>query len=385
MAEHAMPSRRRLARIALCAAAALLLAAAFTAPAGAAQRITSFKTTQAEANAFGQLGEVAAAGTVSGAPGAESFTVKTYSGPTDTVQVPSTLNLGNLESGDHVVVFGGAFGSTVIATQVLVSLVGETPSSLREFAGEGVVTAQPSVESFTIETATGATDRVDVSSSTSYALAKPAPGAPSPTLADIGPGDDVGVTGTVSAGTVTATEVLISVPQAGGHPDLTTSFELENTTQTEAAENVVFNAPQGIFGNINAITQCTSTDFSLDQCPPNSQAGVITVYARDKGPSKDLLGTAPLYNLVPGAQQTALFAFVAPTLGIPIQIPVTVRTGGTSGCASRSPISPSSPPSPPPASPSGASPPKPPTTSCASPRAPPASPLAARGAPTPAA
>ena len=49
-----------------------------------------------------------------------------------------------------------------------------------------------------------------------------------------------------------------STPQAGGHPDLTTSFELESPGDPESAQNVIFNAPEGVFGNPNAITQCTS-------------------------------------------------------------------------------------------------------------------------------
>ena len=118
-----------------------------------------------------------------------------------------------------------------------------------------------------------------------------------------------------------------STPQAGGHPNLTTSFELESPGVPESAQNVIFNAPEGVFGNPNAITQCTSSDFALEQCPASSQAGLITIHANyDKNP-KFLLGTAPIYNLVPGPNQTALFALTVPTLDIPIDIPVTVRTG----------------------------------------------------------
>ena len=91
--------------------------------------------------------------------------------------------------------------------------------------------------------------------------------------------------------------------------------------------NVIFNAPEGVFGNINAITNCTPSDFALDQCPPNSQVGLITVYANYSGDPNFLLGTAPLYDVSPQADQTALIEFNVPTLDIPISIPVTVRTG----------------------------------------------------------
>jgi hypothetical protein len=109
---------------------------------------------------------------------------------------------------------------------------------------------------------------------------------------------------------------------AGGHPDLSTSFTLHNPGNPEAVQNVIFNAPEGLFGNPYAITHCTSSDFALEQCPSNSQAGLITVYA-----ASGLLGTAPIFDVEPQADQTALFAFVVPTLNIPINIPVAVRTG----------------------------------------------------------
>ena len=90
---------------------------------------------------------------------------------------------------------------------------------------------------------------------------------------------------------------------------------------------MIFNAPEGLFGNPYAITHCTSSDFALDQCPSNSQAGLITVY--DTTPA--LLGTAPIFDVDPQGDQTALFAFIVPTLNIPINIPVAVRTGGDYG------------------------------------------------------
>jgi hypothetical protein len=113
---------------------------------------------------------------------------------------------------------------------------------------------------------------------------------------------------------------------AGAHPDFTTSFTLHNPGNPEAVQNVIFNAPEGLFGNPYAITHCTSSDFALDQCPPNSQAGLITVYD-----ASGLLGTAPIFDVNPLGDQTALFAFIVPSLDIPINIPVAVRTGGDYG------------------------------------------------------
>ncbi len=86
---------------------------------------------------------------------------------------------------------------------------------------------------------------------------------------------------------------------------------------------MIFNAPEGIFGNPNAVTHCTSSDFALDQCPSNSQAGL------DHHTMTSLVCLAPRRSLTlnPRTNQTALFAFIVPTLNIPIEIPVAVRTG----------------------------------------------------------
>ena len=125
--------------------------------------------------------------------------------------------------------------------------------------------------------------------------------------------------------------VSTSNTQAGGHPNLSTSFTLENPGSPEAAKNVVFNAPEGLFGNPNAVPACTSSDFALTRCSPDAQVGLITVYANYKGNPKYLLGTAPIFDVEPQESQTALFAFVVPMLNIPINIPVSVRTGGDYG------------------------------------------------------
>ncbi len=84
---------------------------------------------------------------------------------------------------------------------------------------------------------------------------------------------------------------------AGGHPDLSTSFDLVEAGADEVARNVTFEAPTGLFGNPYAITHCTSSDFALDQCPSGSQAGLITVYANYEGDQHHLIGTAPIFNV----------------------------------------------------------------------------------------
>ena len=118
----------------------------------------------------------------------------------------------------------------------------------------------------------------------------------------------------------------VSTSRAGDHPDIETSFTLSNPGAPESARNITFKAPEGVFGNPNAISRCTSSDFAQQQCPSASQAGLITIHANYNGNPNELLGTAPIYDLEPGSN-TALLGFIVPTLGIPINIPVTVRTG----------------------------------------------------------
>jgi hypothetical protein len=118
---------------------------------------------------------------------------------------------------------------------------------------------------------------------------------------------------------------------AGGHPDLSTSFTLSEPGVDQAAKNVLFEAPEGIFGNPYAVTHCVSADFALDRCPTDSQAGLITVYANYEGDEHHLMGTAPIFAVEPLGGQTALFAFTVPQLHIPIDIPVAVRTGDDYG------------------------------------------------------
>ena len=86
-----------------------------------------------------------------------------------------------------------------------------------------------------------------------------------------------------------------------------------------------------MFGNPNALTRCTAADYALIECPLNSQAGLITIKANYEGNDEFVLGTAPVYDMKPQDIETARFAFIAPTVNIPIAIPVSVRTGGDYG------------------------------------------------------
>ena len=111
----------------------------------------------------------------------------------------------------------------------------------------------------------------------------------------------------------------------------------------EAARNVAFNAPEGSSATRNAIDPLHLVDFALTQCPPNSQAGLITIHANYEGDPDHLLGTAPLYDLEPGAKsRRRCFGFIVPTLEHPDHDPGDgADRRPTTACASPSPTSPS--------------------------------------------
>ena len=134
-----------------------------------------------------------------------------------------------------------------------------------------------------------------------------------------------------AAETIESFDTSSSSTQAGGHPDLQTSFTLANPGSPESVKDLIFNAPSGILGDANAIPTCTAADFALEQCPVSSQAGLITVHAAYEGNPSYLLGTAPLYDLEPAEKETARFGLIEPTADLPVSISVALRTGSDYG------------------------------------------------------
>ena len=131
---------------------------------------------------------------------------------------------------------------------------------------------------------------------------------------------------------ITSFNASVSTSQAGGHPDFSFDFALANPGQPEAAKEVVLNAPEGLFGNPNAVPRCTSSDFALQQCQAASQVGIVTIRANYSGNPNNLLGTSPIYYVQPQEEEeTVRFAFIVPALQIPISTPVAVRTGSDYG------------------------------------------------------
>jgi hypothetical protein len=145
--------------------------------------------------------------------------------------------------------------------------------------------------------------------------------------------------GVLTAGAGASQEVLeysvaTSTTQAGGHPDIGAKLRLVDAGEPEVAKNLTVNLPAGIFGNPGAIFKCRADDFVLNHCSPGAQVGVVSLIANYEGTPNVVLGSAPVYNMeTVGDDETARLSFVAPTVNVPITIPVKVRSGSDYGLA----------------------------------------------------
>jgi hypothetical protein len=126
---------------------------------------------------------------------------------------------------------------------------------------------------------------------------------------------------TISEYAVTSTNT-----QAGAHPDLIAKLKLEDAGQPEVARDIEIDLPPGIFGNPGAIYKCRALDFAFNQCSPGAQAGTVKIVANYESDPNFVLGTAPVYNMQPVGDETGRLAFVAPTVNVPVTIPVNVRS-----------------------------------------------------------
>ena len=159
--------------------------------------------------------------------------------------------------------------------------------------------------------------------------------APSPASAAIG--DGVGIY---------KFEAKPSTTQAGGHPDLSLEFEIENRYDPQLkdpedpskfercacndARDIIVNLPAGFIGNPSATPQCNAKDFAFDECAIDSQVGVAT--------ASGCLGATicsavpnPTTNLVPPPTTAGLTGFKIPIFNAPVYTYITARTGGDYG------------------------------------------------------
>ncbi len=121
--------------------------------------------------------------------------------------------------------------------------------------------------------------------------------------------------------------------QAGGHGDLLVSIGFRPDLSPDVPcdcnvpKDITVNLPPGFFGIPQQIPRCTLSEFSIGECPVESQVGVAF-----------LVGTSlAIFNMVPRSDQAALLATETPLVGArPIYTSFTVRTESDFGLESKS-------------------------------------------------
>jgi hypothetical protein len=127
--------------------------------------------------------------------------------------------------------------------------------------------------------------------------------------------------------------------QAGGHPDITTTFELgarDNQSikppscDCQDAKDITMNFPAGLIGNPHALPACTSAELAAVACPPDSQIGVTDVEAGIG------FSMVPVYNLEPHPGEAGLIGFNYPSVNFPVYFALSPRTESDYGLTATS-------------------------------------------------
>ncbi len=140
-------------------------------------------------------------------------------------------------------------------------------------------------------------------------------------------------------------EVSLSGTQAGSHPDLTVTFEL-NREQREGGgssapfpvggevRNLAIDLPPGLAGNATVVPQCTRQQLDEEAgCPADTQIGVDMVSLGGAGENLFVL-SPPVYNMVPPAGTPVQLAFDIEH--IEVFVDAGIRSGGDNGITTRS-------------------------------------------------
>ena len=106
--------------------------------------------------------------------------------------------------------------------------------------------------------------------------------------------------------------VVTSNDQAGAHADITTSFAFEPNgvgSVEGLLRNVQVVLPLGFAGYPPAVRTCAPPRLELEECPVDSQIGIMEVTLRFSPTDIDTV-TFPVYNMAPPPEDTAVFGFV---------------------------------------------------------------------------
>ena len=126
-----------------------------------------------------------------------------------------------------------------------------------------------------------------------------------------------------------------SATQAGGHPDILTSFVVGSRytqgsppdCQCADPKDVTVHMPTGVVGNPHVASRCGAAEQATFECPPDAQVGVVAIELPFFG-----WFVVPLYNAVPHTDQAGLLTFEAPfVLAVPQYLVLNGRTGSDYG------------------------------------------------------
>lgn len=124
-----------------------------------------------------------------------------------------------------------------------------------------------------------------------------------------------------------------STAQAGGHPDVEIKFSVKNRVlqnsnsacDCEDVKDATVHLPTGFIGNPHATPQCNIAEFSAEECPFDSQVGIVNIGSTNGAPFN-----AALYNLQPPPNVAGLLGFRI-ILGSPQFTVLSARTGSDYG------------------------------------------------------
>jgi len=111
----------------------------------------------------------------------------------------------------------------------------------------------------------------------------------------------------------------VSGPQAAGHPNLMTSFTLNQVTlngeealedePSAAVKDVELDLPPGVVGNPTAVPTCTANGVQRGLCPSDTAVGVVFASLSFTPPGKASSYSGLVYNVVPYPSEPAAFMF----------------------------------------------------------------------------